>query len=176
MTFFTLALTGGLHLDGLMDTCDAIFSRRDRQTRLQILSDTHAGSFAVMGCVVVVLGKTLLFAELLTQGVSPVLVAVYSRLGMAVLLNTLPFAKSGGLAVMLGSLRRKRDNVFFVGMFAVMWVLGGKSLSVVFGVCLVLWGVVCVRIFGGITGDLLGAFVEISEAAMMLGLVISVLV
>ena len=174
MTFFTLALTGGLHLDGLMDTCDAIFSRRDRQTRLQILSDTHAGSFAVMGCVVVVLGKTLLFAELLTQGVSPVLVAVYSRLGMAVLLNTLPFAKSGGLAVMLGSLRRKRDNVFFVGMFAVMWVLGGKSLSVVFGVCLVLWGVVCVRIFGGITGDLLGAFVEISEAAMMLGLVISV--
>lgn len=174
MTFFTLALTGGLHLDGLMDTCDAIFSRRDRQTRLQILSDTHAGSFAVMGCVVVVLGKTLLFAELLTQGVSPVLVAVYSRLGMAVLLNTLPFAKSGGLAVMLGSLRRKRDNVFFVGMFAVMWVLGGKSLSLVFGVCLVLWGVVCVRIFGGITGDLLGAFVEISEAAMMLGLVISV--
>ena len=51
MTFGTLALTGGLHLDGLMDTCDAIFSRRDRQKRLQILSDTHAGSFAVMSCV-----------------------------------------------------------------------------------------------------------------------------
>ncbi len=173
MTFFTLALTGGLHLDGLMDTCDAIFSRRDRQTRLQILSDTHAGSFAVMGCVLVVVAKTLLFSELLTLRVSPVLVAVYSRLGMAVLLNTLPFAKSGGLAVMLGSSRRKRDNVFFAGVFAVMLVFGRKSLCAVFCVCLVLWCVVCVRVFGGITGDLLGAFVEISEAAMMLGLVIS---
>ena len=40
MTCLTLGLTGGLHLDGLMDSCDAIFSHRDRQTRLQILSDT----------------------------------------------------------------------------------------------------------------------------------------
>ena len=172
MTFGTLALTGGLHLDGLMDTCDAIFSRRDRQKRLQILSDTHAGSFAVMSCVCVVLAKTLLFAELLTlttDHYTLITIPVYSRLGMAVLLNTLPFAKTGGLAVMLGSSRRKRDNVFFVIMMLLLLPFTPKTLAFVF----VFWRSVCLRIFGGITGDLLGASVELSEVIMLAGMVIS---
>ena len=176
MTMFTLALTGGLHLDGLMDSCDAVFSHRDRQTRLQILSDTHAGSFAVMGCVCVLLAKTLLFAELLTLTTDPytlITIPVYSRLGMAVLLNTLPFAKTGGLAVMLGSSRRKRDNVFFVIMMLLLLPFTPKTLAFVFVVCLVFWRSVCLRIFGGITGDLLGAFVELSEVIMLAGMVIS---
>ncbi|MBQ3346870.1 MAG: adenosylcobinamide-GDP ribazoletransferase, partial [Synergistaceae bacterium] len=108
MMTFTLLLTGGLHLDGLMDTCDAIFSHRDRETRLKILSDTHAGSFAVMGCMVIMIAKTLLFSELfrLSANISSIaLIPIYSRLGMGVLLNNLPFAKSDGLAVMLGSSR-----------------------------------------------------------------------
>ena len=71
MMLFTLTLTGGLHLDGLMDTCDAIFSHRDRETRLKILSDTHAGSFAVMSCVIILMAKTLLFSELLTLTPNP---------------------------------------------------------------------------------------------------------
>ena len=41
MTIFTLAITGGLHLDGLMDSCDALFSHRDRETRLRILSSSR---------------------------------------------------------------------------------------------------------------------------------------
>ena len=65
MMLFTLALTGGLHIDGLMDTCDAIFSHMDRETRLKILSDTHAGSFAVIGCVIILMAKTILFSELI---------------------------------------------------------------------------------------------------------------
>lgn len=176
MTMFTLALTGGLHLDGLMDSCDAVFSHRDRQTRLQILSDTHAGSFAVMGCVCALLAKTLLFAELLTlitDHYTLITIPVYSRLGMAVLLNTLPFAKTGGLAVMLGSSRRKRDNVFFVIMMLLLLPFTPKTLAFVFVVCLMLWRSVCLRIFGGITGDLLGAFVELSEVIMLAGMVIS---
>ena len=173
MTVFTLALTGGLHLDGLMDTCDAIFSRRDRDTRLQILSDTHAGSFAVIGCVLVVLAKTLLFAELLTLNVSPAFVPVFSRLGMAVLLNTLPFAKSGGLAVMLGASRKKQDNVFFAAIMLLLLPFSPKTTAIVFALCFLAWRNVCLRIFGGITGDLLGAFVEVSEVFMLMGMVIS---
>ena len=176
MTFLTLGLTGGLHLDGLMDSCDAIFSHRDRQTRLQILSDTHAGSFAVMGCVFVILAKTLLFAELLTlttDHYSLITIPVFSRLGMAVLLNTLPFAKSGGLAVMLGTSRIKQDNIFFAAMMLLLLPFSAKALAIVFVLCLVFWRSVCLRIFGGITGDLLGAFVELSEVIMLVGMVIS---
>ena len=173
MTCLTLGLTGGLHLDGLMDSCDAIFSHRDRQTRLQILSDTHAGSFAVIGCVLVILAKTLLFAEMFTLKISPLFVPVYSRLGMAVLLNNLPFAKTGGLAVMLGGSRHKRDNVLFAGMVLLLAAVSTKILCLVFIMCLMFWRRVCLKIFGGITGDLLGAFVELAEVFMLIGTVIS---
>ena len=172
MTLLTLGLTGGLHLDGLMDTCDAIFSRRDRDTRLRILSDTHAGSFAVMGCAVILLGKTLLFSELLTLNVNPSLIPVYSRLGMAVLLNNLPFAKSGGLAVMLGSSRSQRHNVFFAVMMILLLFAWSKTMWLVFVMSLLFWRHMCMKIFGGITGDLLGFYVEMSEFFAMMCLVI----
>ena len=173
MMIFTLSLTGGLHLDGLMDTCDAIFSHQDRDKRLQILSDTHAGSFAVMGCVVILLAKTLLFSELLIMNIAPSLVPVYSRLGMAVLLNNLPFAKSGGLAVMLGSSRSQKHNVFFAVMMILLLFVSPVEQVIAFIVILLLWRKICLKIFGGITGDLLGAFVELSEVVMLAGLVIS---
>ena len=172
MTLITLFLTGGLHMDGLMDTCDAIFSRRDRETRLKILSDTHAGSFAVMGCVIALISKTLLFAELLSQNVNLFFVPVYSRLGMGVLLNNLPFAKSGGLAVMLGASRNSRDNYLFALMFILTLTFTSKFITTMFIASLIIWIRICMKIFGGITGDLLGAFVELSEIFMLMGVVI----
>lgn len=175
MTLLTLALTGGLHLDGLMDTCDAVFSHRDRDTRLRILADTHAGSFAVMGCVAVLMAKTLLFAELLTLSADPVtlsVIPVFSRLGMGLLITNLPFAKPGGLAVMLGSSRKRRDNLAFMMMFIALIFAGGLAVTMAFTLWLAVHVVICLQLFGGITGDLLGAFVEASELIMLLGTVI----
>ena len=175
MMMFTLCLTGGLHMDGLMDTCDAVFSHRDRETRLKILSDTHAGSFAVMGCVVVILAKTLLFSELLTLTPNPyslIPIPVFSRLGMGFMLNSLPFAKNDGLAATLGSARNERDNVFFVLMIILLLPLRTLTPALSFCLCLLFWRRMCLKLFGGITGDLLGAFVEASEVMMLLGMVI----
>ena len=45
-------VTGGIHVDGLLDTSDALSSWRDREKRLEILKDSHAGAFAVItACV-----------------------------------------------------------------------------------------------------------------------------
>lgn len=177
MTLLTLILTGGLHMDGLMDTCDAIFSRRDRETRLKILSDTHVGSFAVMGCLIALMSKTFLFAEFFSRFSRDFqiifLVPIYSRLGMAVILNNLKFAKSGGLAVMLGNLRRRRDNFFFaILFFALIFVNKSIIIPAIFILSLIIWSKICLKIFGGITGDLLGAFLEISEILLLTGTVI----
>ena len=46
-----VAATRILHLDGLMDTCDALFGGFDRKQRLEILRDPHVGAFAVVGVV-----------------------------------------------------------------------------------------------------------------------------
>ena len=175
MCIFTLALTGGLDLDGLMDTCDAIFSHRDRETRLKILSDTHAGSFAVMGCITILMAKTILSTEIFSAGLhlySFAFIPAYSRLGMSLLLNNLPFAKDSGLAVMLGSSRNRRDNITLVIMLMVFAFFTSKIIPVIMIIFAFIWGKLCMKIFGGITGDLLGAFVELSEVIMLMGTVI----
>ena len=175
MTLLTLSLTGGLHLDGFMDTCDAIFSHRDRETRLKILSDTHSGAFAVMGCVIILMLKSFLFAEIFSHNFFTIaLIPVYSRLGMGFLLNNMPFAKSDGLAVILGSSRNSHNNIFFALIFIILISLSSKIILITFIIIFIIWKNICSKIFGGITGDLLGAFVEISEAFMLMGAVIEI--
>ena len=174
MTFLTVALTGGLHMDGLMDTCDAIFSHRDRDTKLKILSDTHAGSFAVMACVITFMAKTFLFAEIFSKNINiNFFIPVFSRLGMAVMLNNLTFAKSGGLAFVMGTARKKFDNIFFFILFLIILFINSSIIiPVIFIFSLIIWSKICLKIFGGITGDLLGAYLEISEILFLTGTVI----
>ena len=174
MTILTLILTGGLHMDGFIDSCDGIFSRRDRETKIKILSDSHVGSFAVIGCVFVILAKIFLFSELFRLKTQiNFYVPIYSRLGMSVLLNNLPFAKSGGLAVMLGTLRKKSDNFFLaIILAALIFLNASKIIPVIFILFLIIWSKICLKNFGGITGDLLGGFLEISEILLLTGTVI----
>ena len=189
MTFFFLVITGALHMDGLMDTCDAVFSRKERKERLEILSDTYVGAFAVIGCAAVLMLKTGIFSELFTSfnsspAVPPVsrvillaLIPVYSRLGLG-LLFFLPFAKEDGLARTLGAARVFRDRFILLAGCALFGIsvcpLGLKWLSVPLtgAAVFVFYGRYCVKNFGGVTGDLMGAFVELSETLMFLTLVI----
>ena len=193
MTLFYLCLTGGLHIDGLMDTWDAVFSRQSREVRLEILSDTHTGAFAVIGCVAVLLLKTGIFSELFEAaspsssflspfktGVPVVLamVPVYSRAGLGMLFY-LPFAREDGLAKTLGDARVFPDRFVLVLAYGLLsvWVVSFLGLKwilvpVVVGVFIYRYGLYCVEVFGGVTGDLMGAFVEMSETLALLNLVI----
>ena len=190
MELVVLALTGGLHRDGFMDACDALFSRREREERLRILSDPHAGAFAVMGCTAVFLLQSAVFAELLGRGAPGgwdlrlllllASVPVWSRLGLGLLLNGLPFAKDGGLTRALGTARNPRHTAFLVLGALVFAALlarfgGVQALAVPFVwlVALLLWRRCCMAVFGGIAGDLLGAFADLSETAMLLVLTIA---
>ena len=63
LTAAPFLLTGCIHLDGFMDCCDAIFSRRELEKRQQILKDSHVGSFAVIGMVLLGLCSFALWSE-----------------------------------------------------------------------------------------------------------------
>ena len=63
LTAAPFLLTGCIHLDGFMDCCDAIFSRRDLEKRQQILKDSHVGSFAVIGMVLLALCGFALWSD-----------------------------------------------------------------------------------------------------------------
>lgn len=169
MAIFTLGFTGGVHMDGLIDTSDAIFSHRDLSRRLEILSDSHVGAFGVISCVVILMLKAGIFAEIFLRDsgfLRVMIVPVLSRLGAAYLLNNLEFAKSDGLAKILGSARVRGDNIF-LGIFALVLGICDWRIFFVFVLVLVFWRRVCVRKFCGITGDLIGAFIEISEVVML---------
>jgi adenosylcobinamide-GDP ribazoletransferase len=186
MTLFSLGVTGGLHMDGFMDTCDAVFSRQDRKARLEILTDTHTGAFAVMGCVSLLLLRAGIFSELLPRfhqrshtGI-PLLLALipfYSRAGLGILFY-LPFARKEGLVRTLGEARVPRDRFVLVAGYAAasavpMLRLGlrGEMVPLAAAAFFLLYRPYCLKTFGGICGDLMGAFVELSETLMLLTLV-----
>src|SRR5690554_5119672 len=55
----TIILTGGLHLDGWMDTWDAYFSYKDKEKRLKIMSDPHIGAFGVLSIIILLSARFL---------------------------------------------------------------------------------------------------------------------
>ncbi|MBQ9301264.1 MAG: adenosylcobinamide-GDP ribazoletransferase, partial [Clostridia bacterium] len=58
-----LLITGGIHMDGFMDTCDALASWQPPQKRLEILKDSHIGAFAALWCGVYLLIMAGLYSE-----------------------------------------------------------------------------------------------------------------
>ena len=52
MVVAPIIITGGIHMDGFLDTQDALGSYQPRERRLEILKDSHAGAFAIISCAV----------------------------------------------------------------------------------------------------------------------------
>ncbi|MBD7909208.1 adenosylcobinamide-GDP ribazoletransferase [Sporosarcina gallistercoris] len=175
-----IALTGGLHLDGVADTSDAYFSFRDQKRRHEILADPRIGAFGTLGLIVFILLKFALLQELIATGQASVYVLVavpFLARGAMVLyfVSTKP-AKTSGMAVFfLEKLNRKPLIVWTivcisVGMIAMGKVLETAILPIVMagliGVSLLLYRSWTVRNFGGVTGDLSGAFIEGMEVVL----------
>ena len=178
LSIFFLLITGGIHMDGLMDSADAYFSRRDRERRLEIMKDSRVGAFAVMAIIVVVLLKTAVFYELLAAGkqigLFLIVIPVVSRLLQSSMLYFFPYAKEEGLAKMYGGKLKKSLGFILIFMLLVISTgmavfLGIKALFVP-GIAVLFYGFYYLsskKHFGGITGDLLGAFLEMVELLMI---------
>ncbi|MGI2327767.1 adenosylcobinamide-GDP ribazoletransferase [Planococcus sp. YIM B11945] len=170
----SLVLTGGLHMDGMADVGDAYFSYQDRTKRLEIMGDPRIGAFGAMVLILAIAGKVIVIAEaiphlsLLAIAAVPIL----SRTGLLLLFSVTESAKKDGLAAFFQK-RSNRKLLFLVsiGYLAAVLVLLGVGAS--WGVSLALIGMLlasfkayrqwCLRNFGGMTGDLFGAYVEGTE-------------
>jgi adenosylcobinamide-GDP ribazoletransferase len=169
-----VALTGGLHLDGLMDTFDGVFGRADPDRKLEIMRDSRVGSFGVLGALCVLLLKFALFASLGASLMIPALLIVPAVARWAMILAALlfPSARITGL----GAAFRQTVTIPRVVLAALISLLA----ALVFGqlVGLVVWigaSVVAVaisawisRLLGGLTGDVYGAIIEITEVVALL--------
>ena len=67
MTLLPLIVSGGIHLDGMVDTADALYSRRETEKKLEILKDPHVGAFGVIVCGGYLLASFALWGQLYTS-------------------------------------------------------------------------------------------------------------
>lgn len=175
-------ITGGLHLDGLADTADGIFSVRDRERMLEIMRDSRIGTMGVLAILFVIALKISALAPLLSVqrlGII-ILMPIAGRMAMLLMLNALPYArKDGGLATLFLR-RRSWWHPAFAMIFLVFtgWLLGagGWMPSPWSGLLMALSGIAAAgltaglihRKLGGFTGDTVGAAAEITETAVAL--------
>ena len=173
-------VTGGIHLDGFADTCDALSSYGDAEKKLEILKDPHCGAFAVIRlCTYFILYFALCASVKFTVrfGVVWILALTLERAFSGLAVASFPMAKNTGLAHTFSEAAdritvRRVLIIYTVVLGAAMLVLGGWAS--VLAVLLVFWRYYAVskKQFGGITGDLAGWFLQRAELAMLAALAV----
>jgi adenosylcobinamide-GDP ribazoletransferase len=161
-------LTRGLHLDGLADTVDALGSYRSGAAALEIMKKADIGPFGVVALAVTVLIQA---AALTSAGPWAIVTAwAAGRLAITVACRRgVPAARPDGLGALVASTVPRwalAVSAGFVGALALAAVPGrpwqGPAAVVISLFAVVLLLRHAVRRFGGITGDVLGAAVELS--------------
>ncbi len=168
-------VTGGIHLDGLLDTVDALSSCQTKERKLEILKDSHAGAFAVIGACCYFLAALALWSEFSDRQVLVLSGGfVLSRSLSALAVASFPCARSSGTVALFSDAAQKRCVrlcmygmlVFSVGYMCFWNVRLGAGAALGALLTFGAYYRMAVRQFGGITGDLAGFFLELCELVM----------
>ncbi len=168
-------LTRGLHLDGLADTADGLGGGNARERVLLIMKDSHVGAFGVTALMLVLLLKSACFSGLSRTGSWQVIVLApcFSRFSLAVLAPLSRYARpEGGL----GQAFTGKKTRWTLALSAPTALCAGWALMGITGIVGALlagfFGIAAAVFYhyrlGGVTGDLLGAQVELSETLILL--------
>jgi adenosylcobinamide-GDP ribazoletransferase len=176
-----VGLTGALHLDGFCDLCDGLFGGATPADRLRVMKDPHLGTFGLAGGVLLLLGKFVVLQEVLTNwpGRGPWLVAAAVAVGRCLALCLAAGARyprpEGTGKALVEATRGWEAAPFAAAAVGVTFLAvpedGAPAVLVLLAPALVVvaglrW--LCGRRLGGITGDCLGAAIELVEWIFLL--------
>ena len=177
LTAVVVIYTGGFHIDGYMDTMDALCSHRSREEKIQIMKDPHIGAFGVIQLMVLTLFmvsgiyqairlnsfSSVLYAFVMSRSLSGVAVCTFKRRDSNT--SLIRFETKGSrqvtliwmfvyifLALML-MLFSHDQTAILAALVSVVWLFISKAI--------------CEKEFGGISGDTSGYFLCICEAAFI---------
>lgn len=178
-----ILISGGIHMDGFMDTMDAVSSWGDREKKLEILKDSHSGAFAILFCCLYLLTAVAVWTEI-TEFYQALILGfsmAYSRAlsgygiarfrsarknGLVSTFNAMADQKKAGFILMI-------EAVVFAAIMIVINVPCGIAAAATGFLVFVIYRSLSYKTFGGITGDLAGCFLVMAELLMALGVMIT---
>lgn len=171
-------VTGALHEDGWADVCDALGARGDLARRLEVLRDSRMGSYGGLALIFATGIKVAALAALAApELVAGALVAAHSlaRGVLPLVMSRMDLARSNGLAVQAGrpGIHAAHWSVGLALLIAVIAIAPVAALVALLAALAATWLVakLAQRMFGGYTGDVLGAVEQVAEMAILINLV-----
>lgn len=178
---FYVYLSGALHLDGLGDFFDGYFADRDREKTIQIMHDSNSGIYAVVALILVLILKYLLFKELLfkSQIEFLLMMGVMARFYAALALGLFKAAEASVWAKSVEAKIGKKDVIqaFLVSLIILSFIVlifGSQYIKIIFIAAVFNIGLLYYlanwskKKIGGISGDLCGTIIELSEIAFLM--------
>lgn len=181
-TMIPIAVNGGIHLDGLCDTADALASHAPKEKKLEILKDPRTGAFGVISLVCHMLMVFALYSGLKLDNATLLNLGgiyMFSRSLSGIAVIVFPNAKKDGTlhSFSKGAVRSAAGILHALALllaFTIVWVNGyAGALTVVAGIGVFgAYRFMSGHYFGGVTGDLAGWFLQNAELCMLAALVL----
>ena len=172
-----LLITGGFHVDGFMDTMDAVHSYQPRERKLEILKDSHIGAFAVIMLAVYGLVYLGAFSEVESNVMLKIVCSSFflSRCLCGISAVSFPLAKKDGTLYLFADSSQKRivkgspylQSAACIGFMLFWSPSAGLIVAAAAMIALIYYFCRSKKEFGGITGDTAGYFVLICEVCMI---------
>lgn len=166
-----LFITGGLHIDGLADTFDGIFSYRKKEEMLIIMKDSRIGAFGVIGILWLFIFNIVL--SYYTQNKLIFLIPIVGRASGLISASMSTYARDdGGMGEgFINNCGKRELTLALVFSSVVTFFIGGVfaiiPLFLTFGAVVLLTESIKKKL-SGMTGDTIGAVIEISQSIFML--------
>ncbi|MBT8154213.1 adenosylcobinamide-GDP ribazoletransferase [Epibacterium ulvae] len=169
--------TGAMHEDGLADTVDGFWGGYTKERRLEIMKDSHIGTYGVLALILSLGLRWMTLATLIATIGAWVMIpiAALSRAAMPVLMISLPNARDHGLSHHVGTPSRRPAALGLGIAMSVAWTTLGVGAALV---CVVVGALGLFGLYhlikckiGGRTGDTLGAAQQLAEILCLLTLV-----
>ena len=167
-------ITGGLHLDGLADSADAwAGGYGSKKKTLEIMKDPHVGSLAIVVLVLVLLLKVAALSELVKSDKAYfiILAPMLARSAVLYLFLTTPYVRPQGLGANMAKHCPHVLGIIVLLLFVVPAVIINPLAVLAAGLALTGLRYLMMKRLSGMTGDTIGASIEITEAVVLVSLV-----
>lgn len=173
LVLLPILLTGGLLLDGFMDTADGVFSARDRERKLEIMKDSRVGSFGVIAFVSLMLINWTVMRDIELARILPALfiMPVIGRMAMVMVIAFFPYARKAGMGKVFSDMADGK-TVTIAGITTALFVVpwGQAAIAALVAGLFFAWllGKWLSGKLGGLTGDTYGAIETLTETMVLL--------